>query len=199
MCSTVQCPADWMADLNIHSDIPFCSVPRHVPTVLHFASPSKSGTKGTGNHALSIPFWGGGYCLIPPFVLLLSNFWHTRMYGLPPLFIIVFGSMGGKSEHSEIPAHHGRLPAGVLPFTVSAKSVFFTRQQIPVLIFESPCCLSFVKSGFHCGNDIFEGKWWKKCLNTNVKGWSLLGSRYKASTLVSIQVILNSYLCSDSF
>ncbi len=52
--------------------------------------------------------------------------------GLQPLFIVVLGSMGGKSERSGIPAHHGKLSAvaygqgsanhGECPLTVSHKT-----------------------------------------------------------------------------
>ncbi len=35
--------------------------------------------------------------------------WHTKPARLVSLFIIVFGSFGGKSERSETPAYHGRL------------------------------------------------------------------------------------------
>ena len=73
--------------------------------------------------------------LFQTLVLLLYTMWHTRMD--TQLYIIVFGSMGGKTECSKIQAFWGSVHASWQMFCESwlACSYFLTRQhQIPELI-----------------------------------------------------------------
>ncbi len=98
--------------------------------------------------------------------------WLTRMDWLSPLFIIVFGSMGGKSECSMNPAYHGRLSAVACSggFAIPGELIFSHKStKNPGAYYRNLCCLSFVKSGFHWDSNILKGKWHsKKVLKNNI-------------------------------
>ncbi len=78
---------------------------------------------------------------IPDFCSVVKRMQHTRMDWLPPLFIVVFGSMGGKSVCSQIPAYHGRLPAGSANHGEGLLIFSHPTTSNPSANYENFCCL----------------------------------------------------------
>ncbi len=86
---------------------------RHALTVIRFVSLIQRGTTGSGNHVVQM--------------------WQTRMDRLPPLFAIIFGSMGGESvpifQHT-LADFQLLLRAEVLRKWVSANSIFYHKNSL---------------------------------------------------------------------
>ena len=114
-------------------------------------------------------FWKS--CLVKPLypLGLLCNpgcqtfdlLWQTRMDKLPPLFVIILCSIGGKTEHWEILAYHGRFKAvargrGSANHSECMLTQFsHTTTSNPEIHYEN---FKIVKSGVHYGINIFRWK-----------------------------------------